>query len=501
MDNQNSGFGKIRSIIWPIHSFELKKFLPMSFLMFTILFVYSAVRDLKDIFIQSYAVSGGAELIAPLKSVFVFPTAILTVFLFSYLVDRYGMKTTFYIVVSSFIIFFILFAFFLFPNASKIHWNEETIEYFRRISPGFLYYVIPCIGNWSYSLFFVLAETWGSVMVSSFFWHFANQVTYESEVNRFYAFYSLFGSIGRLISGKYIEKLSNVNDNSAFDQNVRILISIAIFACVCTMLIYYYINMSVISKLKMNNLPKKRSVISPKKKFNFLKSIKLILSSRYLFFILMLSICYGVSINLFEGVLKGHMRDISKSPSNIGKIMGKISQSIALFNIMFTFISTYILRKFKWKYSVLVTPVILLSLGILFFSLMCSTKLQSDMMSAAMFSNFALWVGMAMDSFSKGAKFCLFDTTKGIAYRPLKPEEQAQGQSAVEILGGRGGKGLGAVITMMFTSILFPGSKILDHVAGFFIIFLLVLVIWIISCNQLGTLYEEKINENNKKCI
>lgn len=499
MDNQNSGFGKIRSIIWPIHSFELKKFLPMSFLMFTILFVYSAVRDLKDVFIQSYAVSGGAELIAPLKSVFVFPAAILTVFLFSYLVDKYGMGTTFYIVVSSFILFFIMFVFILFPNASKIHWSQETIEYFRNISPSFLYYVIPCIGNWSYSLFFVLAETWGSIMVSSFFWHFANQVTYESEVNRFYAFYSLFGSIGRLISGKYIERLSNVEDSTDFDRNVRVLIGIAIFACVLTMTTYHYISVNIVSKLKTNSFPKKRSVINPKKKFNFLKSLKLIFSSRYLFFILMLSICYGVSINLFEGVLKGHMRDISKTPSNIGKIMGKISQSTALFNILFTFISTYILRKFKWKYSVLVTPVIILSLGSIFFSLMCSTKLKSDIITEAMFSNFALWVGMTMDSFSKGAKFCLFDTTKGIAYRPLKPEEQAQGQSAVEILGGRGGKGLGAIITMMFTSVLFPGSKILDHTVGFFILFVSIVVVWIISCNQLGNLYEKKVNENNKK--
>ncbi|MCB1108429.1 MAG: hypothetical protein KDK44_02125, partial [Chlamydiia bacterium] len=40
-------FGKWRSRLWPVHTFELKKVLPMLFLFFLILFNYQILRDTK----------------------------------------------------------------------------------------------------------------------------------------------------------------------------------------------------------------------------------------------------------------------------------------------------------------------------------------------------------------------------------------------------------------------------------------------------------------------
>lgn len=37
-----------RKILWPIHNFEVKKFLPMGLMMFCILFIYTVCRDTKD---------------------------------------------------------------------------------------------------------------------------------------------------------------------------------------------------------------------------------------------------------------------------------------------------------------------------------------------------------------------------------------------------------------------------------------------------------------------
>ena len=92
----NQEFGKLRSLLWPIHNFELKKFLPMSFLMFFILFVYAAVRDLKDTFVQKYAVFGGTEMISALKLWFVFPSALIITMVFSSLLSKFGMKDFLY---------------------------------------------------------------------------------------------------------------------------------------------------------------------------------------------------------------------------------------------------------------------------------------------------------------------------------------------------------------------------------------------------------------------
>jgi len=59
-------FGKWRSIFWPIHTFELKKLLPMLFLFFLILFNYTVLRDTKDTLIVT-AAGSGAEAIPFLK--------------------------------------------------------------------------------------------------------------------------------------------------------------------------------------------------------------------------------------------------------------------------------------------------------------------------------------------------------------------------------------------------------------------------------------------------
>lgn len=498
MANEEPQFSKIRSVLWPIHNFELKKFLPMSFLMFSILFVYSAVRDLKDVFIQSYAVMGGTELIAPLKGLFVLPMALVVAVVFAAILSKFGMHKTFYITVSFFAIFFFIFAFFLFPNYQSIHWSAETMTNMLNHSPKFMRYIIPCFGNWSFSLFFILAETWGSLAIGSLFWFFANQITKKSEASRFYALFSLIGNIGVYAAGKYIETMSKTKDPVEFNRNVKILISIAVAFCIITMLIYSYINKVVLADPRLYD-PTQIKKKKKKAKVGFLAGIKVILSSKYLFLIFMLPICYGVGMNIYEGIFKAHIKAVSKSPADVSLMMGRLSQITAISTIFLTFLSTYILGKFKWKYAALVTPTALLSLGAVFFLLMINGKMGVTTFLGMSLPMFALGLGMFVDAFSKGVKYCLFDTTKSIAYRPLDPDTQAQGQAAVEIVGGRGGKGLGAFISMMFTVFMFPGSKLLDHVYSFFVIFIVILVLWIFSCIKLGGMYEQKVKEQEQQ--
>ena len=83
-------FSPLRSALFPVHGYEMKKFFSMSLLMFFILFVYTMVRDLKDPLIQYYAVLGGPELIAQLKFFFVMPSAFLLVMLYSFLINKFG---------------------------------------------------------------------------------------------------------------------------------------------------------------------------------------------------------------------------------------------------------------------------------------------------------------------------------------------------------------------------------------------------------------------------
>ena len=75
-------FSKLRASIWPIHTYELKKFLPMAAIMMLILFNYTVVRCLKDTLIISDKGSG-AEVVNFLKAWIVFPASVIFVIILS----------------------------------------------------------------------------------------------------------------------------------------------------------------------------------------------------------------------------------------------------------------------------------------------------------------------------------------------------------------------------------------------------------------------------------
>lgn len=110
-------FGRWRSMLWPIHAFELKKFLPMFFLFFFINFNYTILRDTKDTLIVT---SAGAETITFLKFWGVVPGAVVFMLLFTKLSNVFSRERLFMGLMASFGIFFGLFALFLYPNREAI---------------------------------------------------------------------------------------------------------------------------------------------------------------------------------------------------------------------------------------------------------------------------------------------------------------------------------------------------------------------------------------------
>src|SRR3990167_8844246 len=188
-------FGKWRSFFWPIHRWELKKFVPMFLMFFLISFNYNALRAYKDSMVVT-ATHSGAEAIPFIKVWAILPSAILLTFLFTRLANRFSREQVFYFMMALFLAFFFLFTFVLFPAQDYLH-PHHFADYMQTVLPvGFKGLVAMC-RNWTFTLFYVMSELWGTAIFSVLWWGFANEVTSVSEAKRFYGLLAIGAKIGR----------------------------------------------------------------------------------------------------------------------------------------------------------------------------------------------------------------------------------------------------------------------------------------------------------------
>lgn len=496
----SQGFNKFQQIFWPIHSYELKKFLPMSMLVFCILFVYAMVRNLKDTFIQHYAICGGIELMPILKLFFVMPAAFFAVILYTFCVNKFGSRKTFYIMVSLFIAFYTIFLLILLPNINRLQPGEETVIYLQELCPDFLYYTIPCLTNWCYTLFYSVSEIWSTIAFSSLFWQFANRITKEDEAKRFYPLYSLISSVGVMLSGGMLSAMSKAS-GAEFERNVRVLISLCILFAVATMVIFYYINAVIVPNPSLCDqsqlrLPSKK--MQKKGKIDVFEGIKMLFTVPYIGLIAVMIMSYGIADNLIETVWKAQLKITFPNPNSYSAMMGIQTIIVGALTICITILSTYLLQKFSWKSCAFIAPFIMMTMGVPFFvlALYCNTG-KMDFYGPIGITS--AWIGLSVIALTRSTKYCMFDAIKNMAYRPLDVDTKTKGQAAVEVIGGRSGKAGASLITALLTNVISVGSKITAHLYTIIPIFIFTVVGWIASVMKLGPKYEQKSAEYARK--
>lgn len=495
-----------RSILWPIHNFELKKFLPMGLMMLCILFIYTLVRDLKDTLMVSQATGGGAETLGFLKLYGVTPSAILFMMVFVKLANIFDREKLFYVIVCFFLSFYILFGFVLYPMSEYLHMSPDTIASLQESMPR-LHWVWPIIGNWSYALFYILSELWGSVVLSALFWQFANEITKVSEAKRFYSLFGFIGNFGLLASGSVIILCANLAKSGmaaglsdTFGQNLKYQMTAVILFGSLLIFLYRWMNKNVLTDPKLYT-PGEGTKKKSKPKLGFGESFKCILTSKYLLMIAVLVLAYGVAINLIECVWKGQIKLQYPDSNDYNALMGKLSLTTGCITIMVMLVGANILRRFSWKAAALITPVFLFTTSLVFFGvIMYENKmgLEANLWGCSVLF-VAVVVGLIQNAFTKGVKYSLFDSTKQMAYIPLDPELKVKGQAAVEIIAGRGGKSGGAAIQSTLLLIAGGGVSLSSMVEILGSIVFVITIFWIASVFGLSKQFEALTAERAKE--
>ena len=491
-------FGKWRSFFWPIHGHELKKLLPMFFMFFFISFVYSVLRNTKDALLIT-APGSGAEAIPFLKVAGVVPAANIFMLIYAKLSNILSKEKLFYATVTPFILFFALFATVLYPGKEFLHPTTLADQLQAYLPDGFSG-LVATFRNWTYSLFYIFAELWGSFILSLLFWGFANDITRVTEAKRFYALFGLGANLALMAAGPaatYIAQLQSGPEvaGDPWQTPLNYLMTISIISSLCVMVIYRWINRNVLTDARFYDQTEQVRVKKDKPKMSMKESFLFLARSRYILCIALLVLAYNISINLLEVTWKGQLKLLYPNKAEYLSFMGTYSTILGATTIlMMLFVSSNILRRFGWAVAAYITPIVLLITGAGFFGFIIFKEPLSPLLMTMGLSPLfvAVLFGTAQNVMSKAAKYSLFDPTKEMAYISLDQESKVKGKAAIDTVGARLGKATGSGMQLGLITIFGSLSAVTPHIG---VIMFVIIGVWLWAIKHLNEIEFKKIEK------
>jgi AAA family ATP:ADP antiporter len=460
---------------FPLKKEELAKFFCIAIMMVMIIFIYSTQRIVKDSIVVCNL---GAELISTLKLWAVTPSAIIIMLFYAKLADNINKTKIFHLFNCLFVGYFLFFTFVINPN---IHSFTFSLDNLKTQLPHARYFFI-MLENWSYTIYYIFAELWGSVMLSLMFWQTANQVFQIKQARMIYPLLGLTGQLGMILSQHLNNKFTNIEFAATWQESLEYINCTAAMAALILSSLYFILSNFLVSSDIIN-----AETVKKKKKIGFINGLKHVFQSKYIGLITLLILCYGISINLIEGVWKAQARLVYSNTQSYSSFMADIQGYTGYASMIAMAFGSYIMTKISWRFAALITPIMIIITGFIFFGYAIFeqeiTTLLPFIATLPVIIT-AVSVGSLQNILSKGAKYAFFDASKEIAYIPLDESLKSKGKAAADVIGGRLGKSGGALIT--WALLLAPGTSLIDISPKLAIIFGLIMMVWFVAVNILA---------------
>lgn len=489
---------KILDYIWPIARHELPKFLSITLLMFCILFIQNLIRATKDSIVNTMI---GTEIIAFLKFWGVLPGAFLMTIIYVKLVGIMKAEKIFYVIMSSFLLFFAFFGFVIFPYHEALHLSPELSANLIAQMPNFKWFIL-LLSKWGFSLFYIIAELWPNAVFALLFWQFVNKITNVDESKRFFILFGLLGQTGLVISGKFLESLPRISDYFigryglvSDDISVELTMAVVTFFGIGALSTFWMINNKVLDKgaadVKFTVKQKQMSIA---------ESLKMVMSSRYIMLIATLLICYGIAINLVESPWKKQAALLYPTRSAYYAFVGSYLSYTGIFTILFVLLGSNIVRRLGWFYAAIITPIMVFVTGGLFFAVSNFADFSAFIVLSFALTDpatIAIIIGAINNVLSKSSKYTLFDSTKEMSYVPLPDELKSKGKAAADVVGTKLGKSMSALLQSIIFMI-FPHATYQSISGYLMVVFTVICLVWIWAVVQLGKEYNAVLAKNAK---
>lgn len=437
---------------------ETVKHIILGSMFFCNLGVYTLIRDLKDVMLVTAC---GAESIPFMKTWVNFPLSISFMMIFTKLYHSNIKQQNIYRIIY-FGVFgaYMVLGYVLYPN-------RELLSPFLDINSLYIHKsLILIINNWISALFYALSTIWGSTIVTLLFWLTANNYVKKENATIVYPLFGVLSNFSLIICGTITKYLSHLH---RLDWNTTVMsMMMVIFAFGMLNALLYEILVRNYEMINMNEYkPKTKNDIS------LIEGLKNMISTPFVFYMVILLACYGSAGNLIDTVWKYNIQEYYQNPSDYSKFMGSLSSSKGVLSIVTMVVSSFTLKRIPYKITVMITPIMLSSMGLIFFVLNLN---DLEPYIIAMF-------GSLIQIMVKSVKYAFFDPSKEIAFMSMSDEIKTKGKATIDLLSNSLGKsGISLLLQLM---IVFVGS-VADIIPYLLVVFVFISSIWIRSAKKIG---------------
>lgn len=429
----------------------------------------------------------------------VLPMALLMTILFTRLANRYSTEKVFYIMMTLFLGFFMAFSFILFPFRDTLH-PHDFADRLESVFPLGLKGFVALIRNWTYTVFYVMAELWGTTIMTVLFWGFANEILNVKTAKRFYVLILIGGNLSAICAGgaaTIISKMAGnwmaTNGSDPWQYSLLIISSIVVVSGIIVIGVFRWFHKNILKN------PAYQQQLTPEteksnEKMSLRKNFKYLASSKYLLCIATIVLTYNICINLTEVTWKDQLLHIFPQPNDFNGYYGKVTMWVGITATMIAIVSSFLIRRFSWTLNAMIAPVLLMITGFGFFSFLFMKDSPFGIALAASLGSTPLLLGVLFGSvqqcISRASKYTIFDATKELAFIPLSRESKLKGKAAIDGVGSRLGKSGSALIYQALLMFFGTVAATLPYVG---LILLAVIAAWMVAVYYLGKQFQSLV--------
>ena len=198
-------------------------------------------------------------------------------------------------------------------------------------------------------------------------------------------------------------------------------------------------------------------------------------------------------MNLVEAVWKAKIKELYPTVNSYAEFNSLYILWTGVAIMVMTIIGNNVMRKSSWFAAAVISPIIILITGTIFFILVVFDDHIMNFFDGAILMSplaLAVFVGAIQNILSKGSKYSILDTSSQMLYIPLDQELRTKGKAAVDVISPKIGKSASGLVQSMIFTIL-PMATYSSIAAPLMFIFIVVCVLWIYAIRKVYFEYQK----------